>query len=623
MKNRIYFFSFFLVLLISSQSLSSQVVYDTIIKDDSILVKRISEERWLIDLNEKMWKSDSFLFSLDNFQRYKFFNNEFPIISLGNIGSPAYNFNFFTSILTPNSFLSAFDVYTSGQCDFYSVSRPFTSIQYTNGYKAEQTLNIFHSQNFLPLFNIAFGFNKINSKGFYTGQKTDITGFFISSHYTTINKRFASGLIIGTDNLKSSENGGIRYLDDFYYDTFENKELVETRLEADLNNATTTGIKRNLKMIQQLGVFKIRSDSLSTPIYRLKFVHEFIYSKSIRRYEDLYPNSGYYDAVFIDSMKTNDFISVDPMNNNLKTNFYLGGGHSIVFEGGQEFWKHKQNGIVDTNFNNTYTGVTWSTHRDYFAFYANAKTVIDGYNKGDFEVKSDLEIRNNIGKAYFNLDIRDEEAPFFLKRYYSNHFDWEYNDFKKRNFHSGCLGYLFNRFSLNAYVQGISMRNIFYIDAYGYPKQYLYDLYSFKVGISGKLKWWRFNLFPHVYYQSVSEKNIVRVPDVVSMTSFFYSSKLFKSALLMQFGADVFYYSTYYGYGYMPATGMFHLQNEMKVGNYPYVDLFINVKIKKMKCFVKYEHANAGMNGYNFMPVPYYPNSGRALRVGLWWGFLN
>ncbi|CAG0966032.1 hypothetical protein FLAV_00966 [Flavobacteriales bacterium] len=616
-------FSFFLVLLINTLSLSSQVVYDTIIKGDSLLVKMISEEGILLDLDEERWESDTFLFSLDNFQRYKFFNNEFPFISLGNIGSPAYNFNFFTGNLIQSSFLSAFDVYTFKRCDFYSVNRPFTSIQYTNGYKAEQTLNIFHSQNFLPLFNIAFGFNKINSTGFYAGQKTDVTGFFISTHYTTKNKRYASGLIIGEDNLKSSENGGIRYLDDFYGDVFENRELLETRLDVDLNKAKTTGIRRNLKVIQQLGVFRIRSDSASASLYRLKFAHEFTYNKSIRRYEDLYPNSGYYDAVFIDSIKTNDIISVNPLNNNLKTNIYLGGGNNIVFMGGYEFWRHNQNWITDTNFNNIYTGVTWSTHRDYFVFDANAKTVIDGYNKGDFEVKSNMEIRNKMGKGYFNVEIRNEEAPFFLKRYYSNHFDWEYNDFSKRNFYSGCLGYLLNRFSLNTYVQGISMRNIFYIDAYGYPKQYLYDLYSFKVGISGKLKWWRLNLFPHIYYQSISEKNIVPIPNVVSVTSLFYSSKLFKSALLLQVGADVFYYSKYYGYGYMPATGMFYLQNEMEVGNYPYIDLFMNVKIKRVKCFIKYEHANAGMNGYNFMSVPYYPNSGRALRVGLWWGFLN
>jgi hypothetical protein len=183
--------------------------------------------------------------------------------------------------------------------------------------------------------------------------------------------------------------------------------------------------------------------------------------------------------------------------------------------------------------------------------------------------------------------------------------------------------YKFKKFSINTYLQGFRISNAFYFDTYAYPKQYLYDLYVMKTGVSAKFKFMKFNFYPSIIYQNISEKKILPLPNFVTSTSIFYSSKLFKSALEMQIGIDLFYYTSYFGNSYMPSTGMFYLQNELEVGSYPYVDLFMNVKIKRAKFFVKYEHANAGLNGSNYMGVPYYPNGDRALRVGLWWGFLN
>jgi len=102
-----------------------------------------------------------------------------------------------------------------------------------------------------------------------------------------------------------------------------------------------------------------------------------------------------------------------------------------------------------------------------------------------------------------------------------------------------------------------------------------------------------------------------------------YQLNMFESALQAEWGIEMLYTSAYKGNAYNPALGMYYLQDKTTIGDYPYFDLFANLKMKHTRFFLKYQHANAGYMGYRYYMVPGYPQNDAAFKFGLSWIFYN
>jgi len=79
---------------------------------------------------------------------------------------------------------------------------------------------------------------------------------------------------------------------------------------------------------------------------------------------------------------------------------------------------------------------------------------------------------------------------------------------------------------------------------------------------------------------------------------------------------------SYIPLAWMPATREFYNQNEYKSVNYPYIDVFLNVRIKRARLFIKMDHVNSGLMGFNYFMIPNYSYVDRAFRFGVSWKFL-
>jgi hypothetical protein len=73
----------------------------------------------------------------------------------------------------------------------------------------------------------------------------------------------------------------------------------------------------------------------------------------------------------------------------------------------------------------------------------------------------------------------------------------------------------------------------------------------------------------------------------------------------------------------MPAIGQFYLQDEMLVGNYPFVDAYAAAKVKEVRLFIKLQHLTSGLINESEYIVPYYPVAPRLLKWGISWIFLD
>jgi len=73
----------------------------------------------------------------------------------------------------------------------------------------------------------------------------------------------------------------------------------------------------------------------------------------------------------------------------------------------------------------------------------------------------------------------------------------------------------------------------------------------------------------------------------------------------------------------MPATGRFYRQDATETGNYPFVNVFINLKLRRTRIFLMFDHINSGMTGYEYYMIPSYPMNVRMFRYGLAWTFYD
>jgi hypothetical protein len=73
----------------------------------------------------------------------------------------------------------------------------------------------------------------------------------------------------------------------------------------------------------------------------------------------------------------------------------------------------------------------------------------------------------------------------------------------------------------------------------------------------------------------------------------------------------------------MPATAAYYRQNSSLTGNYPYLNVFINFKLKRTRILLMFDHLNSGLSGYNYFMVPSYPMNVRMIRYGFAWTFYD
>ena len=101
----------------------------------------------------------------------------------------------------------------------------------------------------------------------------------------------------------------------------------------------------------------------------------------------------------------------------------------------------------------------------------------------------------------------------------------------------------------------------------------------------------------------------------------YYNQNLFHGSALLLPGLNFYYTTSYYADQYNPALRSFHLQDQREIGNYLYMDVFINLKIQRARFFVMYSHFNASFMGRNYYLTPTYPMQDGAFKFGITWRF--
>ena len=129
-----------------------------------------------------------------------------------------------------------------------------------------------------------------------------------------------------------------------------------------------------------------------------------------------------------------------------------------------------------------------------------------------------------------------------------------------------------------------------------------------------------------ITYQNSSNKEVLPLPDLNIFSNLYLKFKIAK-VLSVELGGDVTFFTKYYAPDYLPMLGQFAVQqnseSRVKLGGYPFVDVYANFHLKRARFFVMMSHVNNASGNKMMFLTPHYPTNGSILRFGVSWNFYN
>ena len=621
-------------------------------KPDSVRKPRILKE-WNLsaDYSEEVPLAFDTVFSLSN--RFKIADKYSPVnATLGNYGLPFYQLSFFDRITDPDRFLySSYYpfMHIPSNAVFMNTQVPYTELDWSfAGPKvtSEQTFRIRHSQNINRFFNVGLIYDIIYSFGQYNYQRAEDKTFSLYSSYT--GNKYKLYMSVGINNITSFENGGI--LDETQLNQSSTLQ-IPTKLGGE-DKANSILKNRNLLLVQRYTFSSnpvIKNDSIShkhSGFFGLSgtFSHILEIEKNARTYKDAYPISNFYDTILVTPNITADSVFSRSIKNTVRFDFTtdesrkfrLGGGVGIRNEI-LKFFTFIPNHYTlspisgsTTRNSNILIGKLYNNIGDKFGWVATGELFLTGYRVGDFnlngQISKSFDWKKGRASWLMTGSVMNRQPSFWYEQWGGNNFEWNNNLHKEFRIDVGSIFKYPARKTELKFNYAI-IKNYTDFDTTAHPSQYSGGLSIASVTLKNELKAWKFHLVSDVIIQKSTNSNILDLP-LATVREAAYFEHLFKfkktgGRLNFQLGADVTYNTLYHPYAYMPATGRFYRQDIVLAGNYPYVNVFLNFKVKRTRVFIMFDHVNYGLIGSKYDMVPTYPMNIRMLRYGLSWTFYD
>jgi hypothetical protein len=620
-------------------------------KQDTIKPKILKQWKLSSDFTEEVIIPMDTVFSLFNHYRLA---DKFSQINatLGSYGLPFYQMNFFDRVTDPDKFLYSYYyplMYQPEKYIFMNTQVPFTELVWTYGGPreiAEQTFRVRHSQNVNRFLNFGLIYDIVYNLGQYSYQRAEDKDFTFYGSYT--GNKYKVYFAAGLNNLATNENGGI--VDQSQLETLETRNVAVNL--GGLDKAKSLLKNNNLFLVQRYTVgakpsaAKDSATSGNPKTFRLSgtFSHIFTLDGNRRTYSDNSPLSGFYDSIYINRDITFDSLFARSIKNTIRFDFTtdetrkfrLGGGVGIrneLFRYSQIVPTHDTL-LADTSIwrgsNNVLTGKLYNNIGDKFRWIATGELFLSGYRAGDFNLDGIISKSFSLKKGLASWDIigaiTNRQPSFWYGQWGSNHFEWHNNLNKEFRID---LGTSFSYPARNAELKlnYAIIDNYTDFDTLALPSQHTGGLSVISIFVRKDLRAWKFHLATDLLVQKSSNNEILDLPLLTTRTTGYFEHlfnfKKTNGQLNTQIGAEVMYHTLYYPYSYMPATGRFYRQDHVQTGNYPFINVFLNIKLKRTRIFVMLDHVNSGFMGYDYYMVPRYPMNIRMFRYGIAWTFYD
>lgn len=549
------------------------------------------------------------------------------------------------------------------ELQFYNVYTPFTQLSYNTGGSKQTTqdhLKVKFAGNANRRVGIGANLDYIYSKGSYANQADKDFIFGFTGYYR--GDRYEMQAFYNHWNMLNKENGGITdalYITDPAQLQGGVSKIEPKSIPVNLSAAHSRITGQQLYINQAYNVGYWREEAVNDTLSRNVYVpmSKFIWTLDYSSDHHLFLNSKaddaikFWDNTYYNSTKTRDDTRYWQLSNTVGIQLIEGFRKWVKF--GLSAYatytmRHATSGTIESEQSGSYTGELTplpssmpqrkgtenllyigaqltKLHGSLINYFIDGKLGLSGEAVGDIDINGHISSRFRMLGDTVNISalghFRNTSQPFLINNYISNHFIW-HNDFgKTRSFRAaGELLIPWTRTTLNAGVENI--QNYVYFDPQSLPKQYTGSIQVFSASLDQRLRFGIWNWDNALTLQTTSNADILPLP-LLSIYSNMYLSFTAFNVLHVQLGIDCNWYSAYYAPSYQPATMSFHTQHDTKVGNYPFMDAYVNCKLKKVRFYVMWSHFNQGMFSKDYFSMPLYPLNPRRFQIGLSIDFLN
>ncbi len=543
---------------------------------------------------------------------------------------------------------------------FYNVKKPYFNMTYLESGQRryrEEHFELTVAQNVSPTTGFNINYRARGTRGLYERQRTKNHNLTVGFNHT--GKRYSIHAAYINNHIEQQENGGVVGKWAIADTTFEMPSGVPMRLAG----AAAENMYRNnaffVKQAYAIPLAPVTESDFSLAELPAVYVgHALEYNSWSKVYTDNFyeytdergdrneqgefiPVQGtYYDRWLIHPERSRDSLSERILSNRLFVQIQPWNRNGIVgtIDGGVGFDMHSYTGFrMDSYLSGRYRRrreTSWYAYggvegrlRRYIDWSADVKFYPSGYRGGDLNLNGHIRLQLRPGEkpllleGGFKLDRRS--AGYWMENLFTNHFAWS-NRFghQTETTFEAALRIPHRAFEAVARLGVISDKLYFNRDAEAAQASGEVSLTSVYVRKNFRLG--GLNLDHRVLLQWSSDQQVVPVPLATAYLSYYYQFWVVKNVLQMQVGIDGRYNTRYYAPGYNPALSAFYNQREMEVGNYPYADIFITGKWKRMRIFLKYQHVNKGLFGNGeYFAVARYPLNPGMFKMGISWGFYD
>ncbi len=554
---------------------------------------------------------------------------------LSNSGHAHNNFEFFypTSIGF-NNFLKSYDkfIITKEKVLYPIVYQPFTDINYMMGSKKEQHLDVLFCREFLPRFFVTLNFNIDFAPSVYQRSYAQNLYFVGNFRWNTKNGRYGLNGYYYTNKIDVQENGGITN-DSIFVDLIEtDKAVIPVNLNGASNLIKVSGFGLNQHFVLSKSDI---SNERKIGLGRIRYSID--YQRNRYLYKDSNPASSFYSSFdpIIDSTSTFDSItfytvkneiswnslSYGKYNNDIPLYLTLGVEHNYTHHNGfKDIITDEQFGAVDYQNLRAKAGIIINLFKS-TRITGKGELILNDYHAGDFILDGQWKqflgtYKKNIGALVFDVNLSRQSADWFEEEYYSNNFRWK-NDFSPATY-LRLMGAYETRW-LSIGLKQTTIDHYIYFGTDAKPAQYSGTLNITSAFAKFSLTLKHFEIGGIASMQIADNKDVVHLPLFYGKLKLGWNINLVKGISMMQPAVVINYFTEYYADAYMPALRTYYLQNDVKIGNYPFLDFYITFKIKRANIFVGYTNIYSLSKDNRYFTTPHYPMRDSKWIFGVKW----
>ncbi len=568
-------------------------------------------------------KVNSFYFISDSTENtYQFidtsivhFQNSLPFYFNGQIGAPQPNYLLlYQDVEIGSRILGVYypDILDRKHLNVYRTKGFYSQLEGIAGSKNEQHFRAFFTSPIKQKHHINFYLRRTTNTGFYQNQKASVTNLFIDYHLFG-RKKISMDASILLNYIKHQENGGITKDTLSYNDLFLDKLLISVALSDAKKNIQSHTLQYHLNYLISKNEHRSHALSLSTSA-----------EKKVFQYQDNYPLSGYYQFVFIDTLKTNDSLG------SLKIDIPLSYTYKYkkdIFQLSYHYQWNKIHLYQDSIFQNHFLEGIANTYFQFSPSFRAKNTyelkyIVFGTQQANYFANILLELQYKKLSSYLSFQSIRQSPTFQENFWYSNHFIWrnQFKDVLTRSF-STVLDYAsFIKLSYRFF----DIQNFIFF-AYNYPQQYDSPLFIHQLQLSTEKVFFKHLGFILQYYYQWKNTNAIALPAHFLKSDLYYQGRWFHKNLLVNTGIQLVYTYDYFDtYQYNPATGTYNIMLQPFLsGQYPQLAVYFSGRIKPVNFFIRIDNLLSGIYAKPYYFLPYYMMPDRAFRMGISWMFFD